>query len=143
MIKLYYNGLLHFYSCSGGQYTLSNCHACFTTNVNQRQRKRQTISSSLRYFSTQPDNSNSVLNLNAMQHVTRQTLPSFQAATGLVAVHITTVSANPPTSGHPINKIKDLIKFISIWGAVGGLMIACLLAIILFSICFALVWLVN
>ena len=44
----------------------------------------------------------------AMQHVTRQTLPSLQAATGLVAVHITTVSANPPTTGHRINENKRL-----------------------------------
>ena len=44
---------------------------------------------------------------NAARHKANHLL-SFQAATGLVAVHITTVSANPPTSGHPINENKRL-----------------------------------
>ena len=40
---------------------------------------------------------------NAARHKAN---PTF--TTGLVAVHITTVSANPPTTGHRVNENKRL-----------------------------------
>lgn len=121
---------------STGGYNLTNCHACYKKlRVNAR------VSSSLRFFLTQPNNANSVLNFNAMLKIARQALPRFEDSTGLTTVYVSPFNANPPTRQTPSEKVHNSLKeFIKLWGVLGGLILACAIVLIIVCIIIAVVW---
>ncbi|XP_003382539.1 PREDICTED: uncharacterized protein LOC100636561 [Amphimedon queenslandica] len=116
-----------------GEYNLNNCHACY-----KKLRAKAAVSSSLRYFLTQPNNANSVLNFNAMLTIARQALPAFEASTGLTTLYVSSFNANPPTRQTPSEQVRNSLKlFIELWGILGGLILACAIVLIIFSIIIA------
>jgi hypothetical protein len=120
-----------------GVYNVDNCIACIQTNFRQ---KRQTGSSALVYYITQPDNSNGVLPLHALLTVATLTRQAFESATGLnitnivpVKFFVTSSTITPsPTSTEDVLVIPTI--YIIIAGSIAGVLFILLLILIAFTV---------
>lgn len=118
--------MIYYCPYSTGEYASSNFLGCYFP-ANSR-RKRQTSSSLIRYFLTQPDNSNGTLNLEAMLEVTVRAVPAFSAATGLTVTQVLGVRALIDDLD---KKELHLVAIIAA-GAVGGVVL--IIALILCAV---------